>query len=156
MITGVAVGPAAIADGRGSFSIETIEVDPPGPGEVRVTIAAAGVCHTDHASLRWPGSLVMGHEGAGHVEAIGEGVTGLEIGQPVLLNWAIPCGACFQCDHGTEALCERTRTTVRGWTRADTRGMFDHVYAEPHALVEAERAWFERYERSFTDTEVTR
>lgn len=108
MTLNVAVGPAAIADGRGGFTIETIEVDPPGPGEVRVTIAAAGVCHTDHASLRWPGPLVMGHEGAGHVEAIGDGVTGLEVGQPVLLNWAIPCGACFQCDRGAEALCERT------------------------------------------------
>jgi S-(hydroxymethyl)glutathione dehydrogenase/alcohol dehydrogenase len=125
MTTGVAVGPAAIADGRGGFSIETIEVDPPGPGEVRVTIAAAGVCHTDHASLRWPGPLVMGHEGAGHVEAIGEGVTGLEIGQPVLLNWAIPCGACFQCDHGAEALCERTHELDPprlGTSRAHTGG----------------------------------
>ncbi|WP_084077481.1 thiamine pyrophosphate-dependent dehydrogenase E1 component subunit alpha [Demequina sp. NBRC 110057] len=59
-------------------------------------------------------------------------------------------------DAEAKALCERTRATVRGWTRADTRGMFDHVYAEPHALVDAERSWFERYERSFADTEVPR
>lgn len=104
-------GPAAIADGQGGFSIETIEVAPPGPGEVRVTIAAAGVCHTDHASLGWPGPLVMGHEGAGHVEAVGEGVTGLVVGQPVLLNWAIPCGVCYQCSRGADALCERTHET---------------------------------------------
>jgi len=104
----VVTGPAAIADGQGGFSIETIEVDPPGPGEVRVAMAAAGVCHTDHASLRWPGPLVMGHEGAGHVESVGDGVHGLEPGQPVLLNWAIPCGDCFQCMRGAQALCERT------------------------------------------------
>lgn len=104
-------GPAAIADGAGGCSIETIEVAPPGPGEVRVRIAAAGLCHTDHASLRWPGPLVIGHEGAGHVEAVGEGVRGLRPGMPVLLNWAIPCGACPQCGRGDEALCDRTHET---------------------------------------------
>jgi len=105
---GVLRGPAAVADGNGGFSIEVIEVDPPGPGEVRVALRAAGVCHTDYASLRWPGPLVLGHEGAGHVESLGEEVRGLRVGQPVLLNWAIPCGACFQCSRGAEALCERT------------------------------------------------
>ena len=108
-MTGDAVrGRAVVADGHGRFAIETVEVDPPGPGEVRVAIAAAGVCHTDHASLHWPGPLVMGHEGAGHVESLGEGVDGLDIGQPVLLNWAIPCGRCFQCERGAAPLCERT------------------------------------------------
>jgi len=108
MTPGVVRGHAVIADGEGRFVVDTIEVDPPAAGEVRVAIAAAGVCHTDHASLRWPGPLVLGHEGAGHVEAIGTGVQGLEIGQPVLLNWAIPCGHCWQCGHGAAALCERT------------------------------------------------
>ncbi|MEW9572723.1 alcohol dehydrogenase catalytic domain-containing protein [Rhodanobacter sp. Si-c] len=108
MSNGVVRGSAIIADGEGRFVVDTVEVDPPGPGEVRVAIAAAGVCHTDHASLRWPGPLVMGHEGAGHVEAVGAGVEGLEIGQPVLLNWAIPCGHCWQCEHGAAPLCERT------------------------------------------------
>ena len=108
MTAGVVRGSAIIADGAGRFVVDTIEVDPPAAGEVRVAIAAAGVCHTDHASLRWPGPLVMGHEGAGHVEAIGAGVEGLEIGLPVLLNWAIPCGHCWQCEHGAAALCERT------------------------------------------------
>lgn len=108
MTAGVVRGGAILADGAGDFSLETIDVDPPAAGEVRVAIAAAGVCHTDHASLRWPGPLVMGHEGAGRIEAIGEGVQGFGIGQPVLLNWAIPCGYCFQCQRGAEALCERT------------------------------------------------
>ncbi|HKR76800.1 MAG TPA: zinc-binding dehydrogenase [Rhodanobacter sp.] len=108
MTAGVVRGKAIIADGEGRFSLVTVEVDPPAAGEVRVAIAAAGVCHTDHASLRWPGPLVMGHEGAGRVEAIGEGVEGLAVGQPVLLNWAIPCGHCWQCARGAAALCERT------------------------------------------------
>lgn len=104
----VVSGPAVIADGAGNFVVDDIEVEPPDPGEVRVAIAAAGVCHTDHAALRWPGPLVLGHEGAGHVEAVGEGVRGLRAGQPVLLNWAIPSGHCFQCAQGAAALCERT------------------------------------------------
>lgn len=108
MTAGGVRGNAIIADGGGRFVIDTVEVDPPGLGEVRVLISAAGVCHTDHASLRWPGPLVLGHEGAGYVEAIGEGVEGLQVAQPVLLNWAIPCGNCFQCTRGAATLCERT------------------------------------------------
>src|SRR3546814_8422010 len=79
--------------------------------EMRISDGSSDVCSsdlTDHASLHWPGPLVMGHEGAGIVESIGDDVTGLETGQPVVLNWAIPCGACFQCDRDQPALCERT------------------------------------------------
>lgn len=56
----------------------------------------------------------------------------------------------------SKALGERTRTTVRSWTKPPTATMFDHVYALPHATVDAERAWFERYEQSFVDAEVAR
>lgn len=108
MTRGVIRGPAVLADGKGGFGIEEVEVEPPAAGEVRVALRAAGVCHTDHASLSWPGPLLLGHEGAGHVESVGEGVQGLAVGQPVLLNWAIPCGVCFQCSRGADALCERT------------------------------------------------
>ncbi|WP_084104547.1 thiamine pyrophosphate-dependent dehydrogenase E1 component subunit alpha [Demequina sp. NBRC 110056] len=55
-----------------------------------------------------------------------------------------------------KALGERTRTTVRSWSKPATATMFDHVYALPHATVEAERAWFERYESSFEDLEAAR
>ena len=99
---------AAIGDGLGGFSIVVVEVAPPAPGEVRVSLTAAGICHTDYASLRWPGPLVLGHEGAGVVESLGAGVGDLAVGQPVLLNWAIPCGHCAQCVAGQGALCERT------------------------------------------------
>jgi S-(hydroxymethyl)glutathione dehydrogenase/alcohol dehydrogenase len=110
-MSGILIGPAAISDGKGGFVIDQIEVAAPGPGEIRVQITAAGICHTDHASLRWPGPLVIGHEGAGHVEALGEGVEDLRVGQPVLLNWAIPCGHCPQCGRGDQALCDRTHET---------------------------------------------
>lgn len=99
---------AAIADGAGAFVIEPVEVRAPAADEVRVRLKAAGVCHTDHASLHWPGPLVMGHEGAGVIEAVGEAVTDFAVGQPVLLNWAIPCGRCAQCARGNAPLCERT------------------------------------------------
>src|SRR5690606_24774506 len=68
----------------------------------------------DHASLHWPGPLVMGHEGAGIVESVGPGVQGLAAGQPVLLNWAIPCRQCAQCTRGDQALCERTLARGHG------------------------------------------
>jgi Zn-dependent alcohol dehydrogenase len=101
-------GAAALSDGAGGFVIDQVEVRALRPVEVRVALRAAGVCHTDHASLGWPGPQVLGHEGAGVVEALGADVTHLRVGQPVLLNWAIPCGGCPQCRRGRGALCERT------------------------------------------------
>ena len=102
------IGPAAVGNGTGGFVIEDIEVRAPGAGEVRVRLSAAGLCHTDQASLSWPGPLVLGHEGAGGVESVGEGVSHMRAGQSVLLNWAIPCGHCLQCRRGRGSLCERS------------------------------------------------
>lgn len=97
---------AAITDGDGRFVIDTFELGSPGPGEVLVQIKASGVCHTDYDSLGWKKRLVLGHEGAGMVLALGEGVTSVSAGAHVLLNWAIPCGHCFQCRRGAENICE--------------------------------------------------
>jgi Zn-dependent alcohol dehydrogenase len=98
---------AAVQDGNKNFSIEDIEVGEPGPGEVRVRIKASGVCHTDLKGVRvWPRRLVMGHEGAGVVIDIGSGVTNLAPGDRVMLNWAMPCGNCFNCRAGLRNLCE--------------------------------------------------
>ncbi|MDX1952563.1 MAG: alcohol dehydrogenase catalytic domain-containing protein, partial [Verrucomicrobiota bacterium] len=102
-------GPAAIADGRGNFSIETIEVASPLGDELLVQIKAAGICHTDHASLNWKRPLVMGHEGAGVVIAAGPEAQQFQPGDAVLLNWAIPCGHCFQCKQENAVLCEESR-----------------------------------------------
>jgi S-(hydroxymethyl)glutathione dehydrogenase / alcohol dehydrogenase len=100
---------AALADGNGSFTIEAIDVASPRAGEVLVEIRAAGICHTDHASLRWGRPLVMGHEGAGVVVETGDGVRTVKAGDRVVLNWAIPCGDCLPCRWGHTVHCENSR-----------------------------------------------
>ncbi len=97
---------AAIADGAGRFAIDEIAVAPPLPGEILVEMRAAGICHTDHASLSWGRPLVMGHEGAGVVRETGPGVTHVTPGDRVVLNWAIPCGECAPCRDGRAVHCE--------------------------------------------------
>jgi S-(hydroxymethyl)glutathione dehydrogenase/alcohol dehydrogenase len=97
---------AAIAAGDGTYRVETIGLDEPGPGEVLVAIKASGVCHTDWDSLSWGRALILGHEGAGEVLRVGLGVSGFTPGDRVMLNWAIPCGHCFQCNLGHENICE--------------------------------------------------
>ncbi len=89
----------------GTPTVVEIEVDDPGPGEVLVDLKASGVCHTDHDMLGLPMPFVMGHEGAGVVGAIGDGVTGIAVGDRVVLNWAIPCGICANCVAGIRHLC---------------------------------------------------
>jgi len=96
----------AITDGKGTFSIEEIEVDSPSFDEVLVKIKAAGICHTDYDSLNWGKQMILGHEGAGVVEKIGRNVKDLNEGDSVILNWAIPCGHCFQCKKGNHNICE--------------------------------------------------
>jgi S-(hydroxymethyl)glutathione dehydrogenase / alcohol dehydrogenase len=97
---------AIVTEGDGSFSLESIEIDAPCRGEVLIEMKASGVCHTDWDSLYWNQRLIPGHEGAGTVLATGEGVDDLKTGDRVMLNWAIPCGLCFQCSRGKENICE--------------------------------------------------
>jgi Zn-dependent alcohol dehydrogenase len=108
------IAKAAIADGKGKFSIEEITVEQPQDDEVLVEIKAAGICHTDWDSLSWGKPLVMGHEGAGVVIAIGETVRNIKIGDAVILNWAIPCGTCFQCLEGNQHICEENSPVTAG------------------------------------------
>ena len=98
---------AAVSDRKGSFTIEPIEVDAPHAGEVRIEMKASGICHTDYDSLGWGYHHVLGHEGAGIVESVGDGVTHVKAGDRVLLNWAIPCRSCYQCQTGHQNICER-------------------------------------------------
>jgi len=100
---------AAIADGKGHFALERVEVSDPIDDEVLVEIKAAGICHTDHASLSWKRPLLMGHEGAGVVRSVGPQVRHAKPGDAVVLNWAIPCGTCFQCRRGEAVLCEKSK-----------------------------------------------
>ncbi len=103
---------AAITDGKGNFSIENISVGTPNDDEVLVAVKAAGICHTDWDSLTWADRfsfsnyMILGHEGAGVVEAIGKNINHVKVGDPVLLNWAISCNQCFQCLHGNYSICE--------------------------------------------------
>ncbi|MEZ4442169.1 MAG: Zn-dependent alcohol dehydrogenase [Polyangiaceae bacterium] len=96
--------------------VETIEVAPPGVGEVRVKILASGVCHTDlhaqrgHFGRSFP--YLLGHEGAGVVEAVGDGVTDLGVGEHVMLNWRAPCHRCRFCRAGRPTHCERPRVAA--------------------------------------------
>ncbi|MFC7109954.1 alcohol dehydrogenase catalytic domain-containing protein [Nonomuraea rubra] len=81
----------------------------PGPGEVRVRLRAAGVCHSDLSMCegRLPARLplVPGHEGAGEVVELGPGVSGPPVGTHVILSWIPPCGSCALCLGGQPNLC---------------------------------------------------
>jgi S-(hydroxymethyl)glutathione dehydrogenase/alcohol dehydrogenase len=105
---------AAIAVGDGSFVVDEIEVNEPGENEVLVQVKAAGLCHTDHDSLSWGKQLILGHEGSGTIVKAGSGVTGLKEGDHVILNWATPCGHCFQCLEGNQHICENNSPVVAG------------------------------------------
>ncbi|MGW6569766.1 Zn-dependent alcohol dehydrogenase [Streptomyces sp. NPDC054975] len=91
------------------LEITGIRLPEPGPGQVRVRLAAAGVCHSDlsltNGTMRVPVPAVLGHEGAGTVVAVGEGVTHVAPGDGVVLNWAPSCGACHSCSLGEVWLC---------------------------------------------------
>ena len=98
------------------IEIEEVEVAEPGPGEVLVKIAASGICHSDyHVVLgEWsaPVPLILGHEGAGVVEAVGEGVEGLQAGDRVVLSWCPSCRRCAFCVSGRPQLCSMAAATT--------------------------------------------
>jgi S-(hydroxymethyl)mycothiol dehydrogenase len=91
------------------FEVEEIDLDEPGPGEARVRIEATGVCHSDlHVVRTGHGHrlpVLLGHEGAGVVEAVGEGVDHIGAGDRVVVGWRSPCGECPWCLRGAEYLC---------------------------------------------------
>ncbi|SCL13767.1 S-(hydroxymethyl)glutathione dehydrogenase / alcohol dehydrogenase [Micromonospora nigra] len=104
--------------------VEGIELPPTGPGEVRVAVRAAGVCHSDlsmvDGTVAASFPLVLGHEAAGVVVEVGDGVRRVAPGAHVVLNWAPPCRECWYCGHGEPWLCEHagTPSTPRGRTDA--------------------------------------
>ncbi|MEV3815018.1 S-(hydroxymethyl)glutathione dehydrogenase/class III alcohol dehydrogenase [Aeromonas salmonicida] len=108
---------AAIAWGPGQpLSIEEVEVMPPQAGEVRVRIVATGVCHTDAFTLSGDDPegvfpCILGHEGGGIVESIGEGVTSVKVGDHVIPLYTPECGECKFCKSGKTNLCQKIRTT---------------------------------------------
>ena len=101
--------PAPYAQSK-PLKIETIELDPPGPGEILVKIAAAGLCHSDLSVIEGnrprPMPMALGHEAAGVVEEVGPGVDDLKKGDHVVMVFVPSCGHCLPCSEGRPALCE--------------------------------------------------
>lgn len=102
------VKAAVLREPQAPYTIEDVELDEPGPGQVRVRIVGAGICHTDvvprGVSLS-PLPIVTGHEGSGVVDAVGEGVEGIAVGDHVVLTFD-SCGECEQCKENHPAYCE--------------------------------------------------
>ncbi|MER7677528.1 Zn-dependent alcohol dehydrogenase [Streptomyces sp. NPDC096934] len=112
-----------IFDGERTEVVDDLEVRDPGPGEVRVAVSAAGLCHSDlsvvDGTIPFPVPVVLGHEGAGIVESVGAGVTHVAPGDHVALSTLANCGACAECDRGRPTMC---RTAIGRPRRPFTRG----------------------------------
>ena len=104
--------PTPYADSQ-PIQIEEIDLAPPGPGEVLVRIAGAGLCHSDLSLINGnrprPVPLVLGHEGAGEVVECGAGVRDLAPGDPVVFQFSASCGRCARCQAGRPQLCDKHR-----------------------------------------------
>ena len=113
-----------VARGKGEpVSLETVLVPDPGPGEAVVRVQACGVCHTDlhyrEGGISDEFPFLLGHEASGVVEALGEGVTGLEVGDFVILNWRAVCGNCRACLRGRPWYCFATHNASQRMTLDD-------------------------------------
>ena len=106
----------AVLTELGRFGVAEVVLDELGPGEVLVRIEASGVCHSDlhviETGFSHPMPVLLGHEGAGVVEAVGEGVSHVGVGDRVVLGWRSPCGACCWCA-GARHLCRTPQTGAR-------------------------------------------
>ncbi|MBB2914232.1 S-(hydroxymethyl)mycothiol dehydrogenase [Streptosporangium becharense] len=115
---------AVIARAKGGpVSVETILIPAPGPGEAVVTVQACGVCHTDlhyrEGGINDDFPFLLGHEAAGVVEAVGEGVTEVAPGDFVILNWRAVCGRCRACLRGRPWYCFNTHNATQKMTLED-------------------------------------
>ncbi|GAC1610083.1 MAG: Zn-dependent alcohol dehydrogenase [Mycobacteriales bacterium] len=106
------VRAAVLTESGAPLRVADIDLPDPGPGQVRVRIAATGVCHSDlslaRGTLRQLLPAVLGHESAGTVVSVGDTVTSCSAGDRVVLCWAPPCGRCWFCGQGEPWLCERS------------------------------------------------
>jgi Zn-dependent alcohol dehydrogenase len=94
------------------MSVEEITLDPPGPGEVHVKWVASGVCHSDvsiwQGKIPLPPPAILGHEGAGIVAGVGDGVTDFRTGDHVIGSFVPTCGECYYCKNGQAYVCEKS------------------------------------------------
>ena len=146
---------AAITRETGKIEIETLELAAPKAGEVLVKVVACGVCHTDASSIKQfiPARLpmVMGHEGVGIIEEIGDGVSGLAVGDHVVLSFP-SCGTCPACADGKPYACKDMKQLFFGgdYTDGTTRitdangeavsSLFGQSSFADHCIVEARHA----------------
>jgi len=133
---------AAVAyEGRDRFAIEDLELSEPGPNDILVRIAGVGLCHTDmkalEGSMGVPKPVVLGHEGAGIVQHVGERVTKVKPSDHVVLTFD-SCGACLACTGGDPAYCERTgalnfrdaRENEPGFLRKGNERIHGHFFGQ--------------------------
>ena len=106
---------AVVATELNKFSVQEISLDGPKAGELLVKMSAVGICHSDlsviNGTLPLPTPIVLGHEGAGVVDQVGEGVTNVKPGDHVVLSFQPACGNCFFCNHNESHLCSTGGTT---------------------------------------------
>ncbi|WGM32172.1 zinc-dependent alcohol dehydrogenase family protein [Brevundimonas sp. NIBR11] len=126
------------ADSR-PLSIENVTLDAPGPGEVRVAIKAAGLCHSDLSVINGdrprPLPMALGHEAAGVVEDLGQGVTDLAVGDHVVMVFMPSCGHCNPCAEGRPALCEPgAAANGRGELLSGAKRLHSHGHPLNHHL----------------------
>jgi Zn-dependent alcohol dehydrogenase len=152
---------AAVLEAPGQrLTIETVDARPPGVGVVLVRIAAAALCHTDleviTGQLVYPMPIVLGHEAAGIIAAVGPGVDSARVGERVVLSWNPHCGRCFHCTRGQPILCDSyvalgpravgfdgaTRLTLDG--RPVHTMFYMAAFAEYAVVTDAARSEFQR------------
>ncbi len=104
---------AVVAHAVNEFSVANVTLDPPKTGEVLVKMKATGICHSDlsiiNGTIRWRLPSVLGHEGAGIVDQVGEGVTNVKPGDHVVLSFVPNCGDCHHCDRLEPHLCQKNK-----------------------------------------------
>jgi S-(hydroxymethyl)glutathione dehydrogenase/alcohol dehydrogenase len=123
-------------------TLETVVVLPPGPDEVRVRVMGAGICHTDYGYVQYARTtpVLLGHEAAGVVEAIGPGVQHVRPGDHVVINWQAKCGRCPRCQSGRRDLCENILGTAEPriyWRDAPLAVMLNAGAFCPYVVVPA-------------------
>lgn len=120
------------------LQLERLDLAPPQSGEVLIRMGAAGVCHSDYhvisgqAGHNFP--VVLGHEGAGEVIAIGEDVTRVAVGDLIVLSWIPYCGTCFDCTHDQTHLCQTYKGPLWAGTMMDGSCRLSHANGPVHHL----------------------
>ncbi|MBP7929256.1 MAG: Zn-dependent alcohol dehydrogenase [Acidimicrobiia bacterium] len=126
---------AVIRAKNAPVEISEVNLEDPKPGEVRVTLSASGVCHSDLSLLNdtipLPPPIIAGHEGAGIIDAVGEGVTSVKPGDHVVISWVPQCGHCFACTRGQGYLCETSQLANMMGTQLDLTTRFSDPDGTP-------------------------